>query len=134
MRPWKELQSWRLLGDQTTSASAETRGAIMYSAATGELPLERSYWRLLYMTNRLWVNAAGLAAAGWPANHHALALRDGHRDIAQHVHRAVPLVDLVEHDGRGGVAHGWSSLRMGVRGLRPRQVEGSAVAVPVTDS
>jgi len=41
------------------------RGAIMYSAATGELPLERSYWRLLYMTNRLWVNAAGLAAAGW---------------------------------------------------------------------
>ena len=39
------------------------RGATMYSAAKGDLPIERSYWRFAYLTNHLWVDAAGLAAA-----------------------------------------------------------------------
>lgn len=60
------------LGDCLPGDARETlrrtllqRGATMYAAAKGELPLERSYWRLLYLTNHLWVDAAGLAAAGW---------------------------------------------------------------------
>jgi hypothetical protein len=60
------------LGDRLSSDARETlrrtllqRGATMYAAGKGELPIERSYWRLTYLTNRLWVNAAGLAGAGW---------------------------------------------------------------------
>jgi hypothetical protein len=60
------------LGDRLPGDARETlrrtllqRGATMYAAGKGELPIERSYWRLPYLANRLWVNAAGLAAAGW---------------------------------------------------------------------
>jgi hypothetical protein len=55
------------LPDETRATLRRTlleRGATMYSAGKGDLPLERSYWRCAYLTNRLWVEAAGLAAAG----------------------------------------------------------------------
>jgi hypothetical protein len=45
------------------------RGAKMYAAANGDLPVDLGFWRSWYVSNHLWVNAAGLAAAG-------LALRD----------------------------------------------------------
>ena len=44
----------------------------------------------------------GLAGAGRAADHHALLLPDRQRDVAQHVHGAVPFVDLVQQDGRAG--------------------------------
>jgi len=60
------------LGDRLPADARETlrrtllqRGATMYAAAKGELPIWRSYWRIAYLLNHLWVNAAGLAAAGW---------------------------------------------------------------------
>jgi hypothetical protein len=45
------------------------RGARMYAAAKGDLAIDVGFWRSSYMSNHLWVNLAGLAAAG-------LALQD----------------------------------------------------------
>jgi hypothetical protein len=45
------------------------RGARMYAAAKGDLAVDLGFWRSSYLSNHLWVNMAGLAAAG-------LALRD----------------------------------------------------------
>jgi len=40
------------------------RGAKMYAAANGDLPVDLGFWRSSYLSNHLWVNMAGLAAAG----------------------------------------------------------------------
>ncbi len=45
------------------------RGARMFAAANGDLPVDAGFWRSSYISNHLWVNMAGLAAA-------ALALGD----------------------------------------------------------
>jgi hypothetical protein len=39
------------------------RGRVMYTAAKGDDPNHRAYWRQSYLQNHLWVNACGLAAA-----------------------------------------------------------------------
>jgi hypothetical protein len=40
------------------------RGGRMYAAANGDLPVDVGFWRSSYISNHLWVNMAGLAAAG----------------------------------------------------------------------
>jgi hypothetical protein len=64
------------LGDRLPAEARATlrrtlleRGARMYAAANGSLPIAAGFWRSSYLSNHLWVNMAGLAAAG-------LALRD----------------------------------------------------------
>jgi hypothetical protein len=59
------------LGDRLSAEARATlrrmllqRGARMYAAANGDLPIDLGFWQSWYMSNHLWVNAAGLAAAG----------------------------------------------------------------------
>ncbi len=102
------------LGDRLPAEASETlrrtllqHGATLHAAARGELPMWRSYWRALWLTNHLWVDAAGLAAAGW-----ALGAEPGVSawcELALHLFRQTEAVrgpDGASHEGIGYWSYG----------------------------